>query len=137
MATTRSFDELCRRLAPLSADPDIDLAVLFGSVATGETRADSDVDLALLGRHPLDLVRLSNVVTQLLQTDAVDVVDLRRASPLLQNEVVKGGRLIYERVPGAYPAFCSLAHRRYVDTAKLRIAQREAIQQFLRERGAA
>ncbi len=30
-----------------------------------------------------------------------------------------------------------LAHRRYVDTAKLRAAQREFIQHFLRERGVA
>lgn len=111
--------------------------IAFGSIATGATRPDSDIDLAVMGRRPLDLVPLTNAVARLLQTDAVDVVDLRRATPLLMMEVVRGGHLLYERVPGSYATFCSLAHRRYVDTAKLRAAQREAIRHFVRERGAA
>ena len=137
MATPPSMTELRERLAPLFADPDIDLVILFGSAAGGETHAASDVDLAMAGARPLDLVRLTNAVTRLLRTDSVDVVDLRRASPLLMMEVARGGRLLYERTPGGYVGFCALAHRRYVDTGKLRAAQREAIKNFLRQRGAA
>jgi predicted nucleotidyltransferase len=134
--TLFTIAEIRERLAPLFADPDIDLVILFGSGAGGMTRADSDLDLAVKGRQPFDLVSLTNTITQLLHTDAVDVVDLRRASPLLMREVVQGGRLLYERTPGCYAAFCSLAHRRYVDTAKLRVAQRETIRHFLQNRGA-
>lgn len=137
MATPLTIAEIRERLTPLLADPDIDLVILFGSVAGGVTRADSDLDLAVKGREPLDLVALTNTITQLLHADAVDVVDLRRASPLLMMEVARGGQLLYERTPGTYAAFCSLAHRRYVDTAKLRVAQRETIRHFLRDRGAA
>jgi uncharacterized protein len=137
MTSSRSIAQLREHLAPLCADPDINLVILFGSAASGSTHAESDLDLAVAGKDPLDLVRFTNVITRLLHTDAVDLVDLQHASPLLMMEVVRGGRLIYERVPGSYLAFCSLAHRRYVDTAKLRDAQREAIQHFLRRRGAA
>ena len=137
MATPLTIADVRERLAPLFADPDIDLVIVFGSVAGGVTRADSDLDLAVRGLKPLDLVSLTNTITRLLHADAVDVVDLRRASPLLMMEVVRGGRLLYERTPGSYVAFCSLAHRRYVDTAKLRVAQREVIRYFLRDRGAA
>lgn len=129
--------QLRERLAPLFANPAIELVALFGSTAAGATHAESDLDLAILGSGPLDLVALTNDVSQLLHTDAVDLVDLRRAPPLLMMEVVRGGHLLYERVPGSYAAFCSLAHRRYVDTAKLRLAQRETIQQFLLARGVA
>ncbi len=80
---------------------------------------------------------MTNLVTQLLHVNTVDLVDLRRATPLLMMEVARGGHLLYERMPGGYATFCSLAHRRYVDTAKLRVGQRETIRQFLRERGAA
>ena len=125
------------RLIPLFADPNIELVVLFGSVATGVSRAASDLDVAVRGGGPLDLVALTNRLSQLLHTDAVDVVDLSRASPLLMMEVARGGRLLYERAAGSYAAFCSLAHRRYVDAAKLRLAQRETIQRFLLDRGVA
>lgn len=137
MAAPLSIAELRERLTPLFADQDIDLVIVFGSVAGGVIHAESDLDLAVEGRRPLDLVSLTNDITQLLRTDAVDVVDLRRASPLLMMEIARGGRLLYERTPGSYAAFCSLAHRRYVDTTKLRLAQREAIQHFLRARGVA
>lgn len=133
----RTVEQLRERLAPLFAVWDIELVIAFGSMATGSMRLDSDSDVAVMGRRLLDLVALTNDSARLLQTDAVDVVDLRRASPLLMMEVVRGGRVLYERVPGSYAAFCSLAHRRYVDTAKLRRAQREAIQRFLHARGVA
>jgi len=137
MATPPTIAQLCERLTPLFSGPDIDLVIVFGSVAGGVTHVESDLDLAVQGKQPLDLVSLTNEITRLLHSDAIDVVDLRRASPLLMMEVVRGGHLLYERTPGSYAAFCSLAHRRYVDTAKLRVAQHEAIQRFLRERGAA
>lgn len=137
MAAPLTIADIRERLAPLFADPGIDLVILFGSVAEGVARADSDLDIAVRGRQPLDLVSLTNTITRLLHADAVDVVDLRRASPLLMMEVVRGGRLLYERTPGSYVSLYSLAHRRYVDTAKLRVAQRDTIQRFLQDRGAA
>jgi uncharacterized protein len=137
MSTPLSISHVRERLAPFFADPSIDLVVIFGSVATGVSRAESDLDVAVRGGRQLDLVSVTNQMSQLLHTDAIDVVDLRRASPLLMMEVVRGGTLLYERAAGIYADFCSLAHRRYVDTAKLRLAQRETIQQFLLARGVA
>ncbi len=131
------LNQLKERLAPLCANPDVELVILFGSAVSGTTHPESDLDVAIQGRQPLDVVETTNQVIRLLRTDRVDVVDLRRASPLLMMEIARGGMLLYEREPGLYVAFCSLAHRRYVDTAKLRAAQREAIQHFLRARGVA
>lgn len=127
-------DQLKEKLAALRAHVDIQLIILFGSAVKGARRSQSDLDLAILGKEPLDIVDLTSRVMVLLRTDRVDVVDLRRASPLLAMEVVRGGLLIYEQHPGQYAAFCSLAHRRYVDTAKLREAQKEVIARFLHAR---
>lgn len=135
--STTLIVQLRERLAPLFANPAIELVILFGSMASGTGHTESDLDLAVRGSGVLDLVALTNDVTRLLHMDDVDLVDLRRASPLLTMEVARKGRLLYEKTPGSYPAFCSLAHRRYIDTSKLRIAQRETIRQFLRDRGAA
>jgi predicted nucleotidyltransferase len=129
------FEELLERLRPLCARPDLQLVVLFGSTARGVRRQQSDLDVGILGDEPLDLVDLTNQVICLTHINDVDLVDLRRASPLLAMEVARHGRLLYERAPGLYAQFYSLAYRRYVDTAKLRQAHKDAIAQFLRARG--
>lgn len=131
------LNQLKERLAPLCANPDVEVMILFGSAVEGATHPESDLDVAIQGRHPLDVVAITDQVIRLLRTDRVDVVDLRRVSPLLMMEVARRGKLLYERKPGDYAAFCSLAHRRYVDTAKLRKALQDSIQRFMRARGAA
>lgn len=111
--------------------PDIELVVLFGSTVKGRGRARSDVDVAVQGKGLADLDDLYRVLAPCLQTDRLDLVDLRRASPLLMMEVARSGCMVYERRPGLYRQFQSLASRRYCDTAKLRRAQRRAIHAFL------
>jgi predicted nucleotidyltransferase len=126
---------ITEQLRPLFNRPDLQIVILFGSQAAGEARRESDIDLALLGDRPLDLVSLTTEAIRLLKSSRVDLVDLRRASPLLMMEVVRKGTLLFERTPGAYLDFCSLAVRRYIDTKKLRDARGTAIKRFLEQRG--
>jgi predicted nucleotidyltransferase len=137
MARTLDDAELQNLLAPLCEQYRFRLIILFGSSVTGRRGPDSDLDLALLGDAPLDLVAVTTDVIRLLHTDRVDVVDLRRASPLLAMEVARHGRLVYERQPGMHLEFISLAVRRYIDTKKLRDAQKDAIHRFLADKGLA
>ena len=130
-----TVEEVRNKLSPLFQDKGLQLVVLFGSVASGKVHKRSDIDLAFLFDKQADILALTNHVIRLLHNDQVDVVDLRRASPLLKYSAVKSGRLLYERAPGIFNEFYSLAFRRYVDTKKLRDAQAVAIQQFLRARG--
>jgi hypothetical protein len=50
---------------------------------------------------------------------------------LLAFEVARAGLVLFERSPGLFRQFQSLASRRYTDTQKLRDAQRRSIQVFL------
>jgi predicted nucleotidyltransferase len=113
------------------AVPDLELVVLFGSTAKGRRRAGSDVDVAVRCVGTADLDTLYGVLAPALGSEHLDLVDLRRAGPLLAMAVARSGRLLYESRPGAFRQFQSLASRRYCDTAKLRRAQRRAIQVFL------
>jgi len=118
-----SVEEIRKRLLPLCGDKGLQLILLFGSAVSGKIHARSDIDLAFLFEKPADILALTNRVIRLLHTDNVDVVDLRRASPLLKFSAVKSGMLLYEKEPGLFNEFYSLAFRRYVDTKKLRDAQ--------------
>jgi predicted nucleotidyltransferase len=102
------------------------LVVLFGSAAR-QDRAPSDLDLGVLGSAAIDAVALTNALTRALGTQAVDVTDLRRADPVLLALVAREGVPLFEREPGAFAAFASLAARRFADTRKFRDAQAEAL----------
>lgn len=137
MAAHFEHGDLQRLLEPLCEPYRIRMIAIFGSTVTGLRGPESDLDLALLADAPLDLVAVTTDVIRLLHTDNVDVVDLRRASPLLAMEVARHGRLLYEREPGTHVEFISLAVRRYIDTKKLRDAQKEAIHRYLASKGLA
>lgn len=127
-----AWAEMMRRLSGLAdALPDLELLVLFGSTATGRATQRSDVDLAVRCGGLADLDAIYLALAPRLRTDRLDLVDLRRAGPLLAFQVARTGTLLHERRPGAFREFQSLASRRYCDTAKLRRAQRRAIQAFL------
>ncbi len=129
------IEELKDRLSPLFTGEGLRLALLFGSAATGKTHKRSDIDLAFLFDKPVDILSLTNKVTRLLHADNVDVIDLRRASPLLRYSAIRHGKLLYEREKGMYHEYYSLAFRIYIDTKKLRDAQVVFIENFLKSRG--
>lgn len=128
-------EEIARKLAPIFEEKELLLALLFGSGASGKAHRRSDIDLAFLFGTPVDILMLTNRVIKLLHADTVDVVDLRRASPLIRFSAVKNSRVLYERKPGTFNEFYSLVFRMYVDTKKLRDAQEIYIKNSLKERG--
>ncbi len=79
----------------LSKYPEIKLAILFGSQATGNARANSDIDLALLAELPLS----SDFKLCLMQSIGVkfgrpaDIIDLHSAPEPILGQVFKGIKL--------------------------------------------
>lgn len=102
------------------------LAYLFGSVAQGRERADSDLDVAVQFGDPIAPERYGELRVQILtdlvgltHTDDVDLVVLDDASPLLAFKVIDTGRLFLgERLQQV--RFEVRTIQRYIDTAPLR-----------------
>ncbi|ASY78777.1 type VII toxin-antitoxin system MntA family adenylyltransferase antitoxin [Pectobacterium polaris] len=78
--------------------PDIKIIYLFGSQATGNARADSDVDIAVMATRALDPVERWELSHQLAKTvdHDVDLIDLLQASTVLKMEIVRNGKLLYD-----------------------------------------
>ena len=77
-------ERFAERLEDLRAvAPSVELVVLFGSVARGRSRPDSDLDVAVRCDGPADLDALYLLLAPRLATSLLDLVDLRRASSLL------------------------------------------------------
>lgn len=125
-------EDLQDRLAALPAllaGEEVLLAYLFGSLA--REGSGQDVDLALLmpeGKHPY---RLQKAINQQLDTERVDIVDLRRASPFLRYEIISTGSCIYEAVDRLYYEYELRWLREYKDTAWLRKHQEQLLRDKL------
>ena len=115
----------------------IKLIILFGSQATGKAGKRSDTDIAILADHSLsygERAKISEEIAQELgaNEDDVDTVDLWDASPLLQYEVAKKGKLLHGEERD-FVRFKILAWKRYLDTAKFRRLRRKALDKWFLE----
>src|SRR5215471_4119836 len=98
--------------------PQIISAWGFGSAQAGVMRPGSDLDIGVLFAAPPALDRLADLradLQQALQCEAVDLVVLNHASPVLRFEAVCG-RLIFCRDAGQRAAFVSLTAREYEES---------------------
>jgi predicted nucleotidyltransferase len=93
------MDELLRNqiLTAIAGWPSLTLVVVYGSAATGRMRDDSDVDLAVLGRTPLNVDARLSIASAIAGATGrkVDLLDLGRAHGTILSEVLTSGvRLI-------------------------------------------
>src|SRR5258706_4466697 len=107
------IDELT---ALLTADQDVELAMLFGSSAVGELRPDSDLDVAVLTRSRLTPKRRLQIVRAIAEIAGrpVDLVDLRTAGVPVTRQVLRHGVRLVQRRPGV---FADLLSRNLTDAA--------------------
>ncbi len=79
----------------LDSQPDIRLAILFGSAAAGSLRPESDVDLAVQCDLPLTAARKAALISSvaLISGRPVDLIDLHTAGQPLLGQVLQGKRL--------------------------------------------
>ena len=112
--------EAVGRVARDLAFADLDLVVVFGSVAAARETPSSDVDVfvRLAAGAPLDHVRhreLENALSAATRREVDVVSDGPRTSVVLRHQVAAKGIPVYERVPRAFKDFVVDAIRAYVD----------------------
>lgn len=108
VADVMTDSRIARLGAALREQSDVRLALLFGSGARGELRADSDLDVAVIAPG-VDLFALGATLTLAAGVD-VDVVRLDDETPIpLLGEIVRDGVPLHEASPGAYATFRSHA----------------------------
>ena len=123
------IEQRLAQLIPLLKQEGVQSAYLFGSLGRGQL--GHDVDLAILTRGE-PVFHLREAVTQCLGTERLDLVDLRRASPVLRFEILRTGQLLYAAEPALIERFEMDTLRLYRDTAWLRRQQRDYVRERMR-----
>ena len=107
-----NFDRVRQALASFDF---IELAIVFGSVAKGAERPDSDLDIAIQGRLPLNVTQRIDLIDALAMAlgRPVDLIDLKTAGQPVLNQIIKHGR----RIIGKDEKMANLIFRNIMDQA--------------------
>ncbi len=106
--------------------PQVIAIYQFGSQARGEARPTSDIDLAILARHPISAERLFEIAQDLairLHHD-VDLLDLRTLSTVMRMQVLSTGQRLGTLDDQAAAEFEMYA---YADYARLNEERRDLL----------
>jgi predicted nucleotidyltransferase len=124
-----------RLLEVLERFPDVELAVLFGSITRGQATSTSDVDIGIQ-REDKSLEALRRLEAQLGRAAGreVDVVSLDDSPPLLRFEIARDGKLLLERRAHAWADFRARAMVDWWDWAPLARRIHRAAAARLREK---
>jgi predicted nucleotidyltransferase len=128
--------ELLTAVENWSGQQPLRCCVLFGSLATGQTHAQSDVDLAI---WPLEAVASLTRLRWLrdLETTLEAEVSLVFVSadldPVLGLQIAHRGRLIFEREPGLWDHLRTQLWHSYNDSLPFRRAARRRLHEFAEE----
>ena len=134
-------EEILSRIhACLAPKCEVLLAYLFGSTARGDSRPDSDVDIAVLvdrgALGPDTGIYRASLLTELIRClgcNDVDLVLLNDAPAVLCHRVLRDGQLVLSRDDRVRVAFTEQTMRRYYDTAYLRKLAADAVSRSIRE----
>lgn len=84
----------------LAGDARVELAIVFGSVARGAERPDSDVDVAVRTHGDVDLSEISALIGRRVGRE-VEVVSLRDAGVPLVDAILRDGVVVHQGRAGA------------------------------------
>jgi predicted nucleotidyltransferase len=127
-------------VAFLKTQPDLVAVYLFGSLVKGRAHPRSDIDIAVLlvamdSEAAFDRrLRLMECLRPYADRE-VDVIVLNTAPPLLQHQVLKHGRLLYERNRLARAEFEVRAGKVYADLKPMRDFFPQALFKEIKEVG--
>ncbi|MDZ8109070.1 MAG: nucleotidyltransferase domain-containing protein [Nostoc sp. DedQUE12a] len=128
--------------------PYLQMLILFGSRATGNTNANSDWDFAVFcdeeqrqtytENNISGLFELPMLIGEVLKinADRIDIVELNQSSWLIAHFVARDGIIIFEKVPEQFESFRAASLKTESELKKFRQEQHKIIEIELNKWGA-
>jgi predicted nucleotidyltransferase len=111
-------------LAEIFREFDLCLVILFGSQVTGQTHAESDIDLGVHRKGNTwqggkgwggEFLELYARLSDRFPGTRLDLVDLQRVPGLLKHIACERGQVLFESEPGVFARFRLQAWNQYQD----------------------
>ena len=122
--------------------PSLEMLIIFGSRARGNTHVNSDWDFAILYNQQQQMenrylsLEVYDIVSDVLRiSDDIDVINLSSCSLLIAHAVARDGKVLYEKKSGLFESFQS---KSLLSENQLEVIQkdlRKGLEVFLTKRG--
>ncbi|MFH1233065.1 MAG: nucleotidyltransferase domain-containing protein [Patescibacteria group bacterium] len=113
------------------------LVLLFGSrVDEKMVYPDSDYDIAYLPEKSFDFEKecyLNFEFTNVMPSDKVDTVDLRKASPLLLKMIFDNAQTLYKEDEMIFPTYQSYAFKKFIESKPLYELKHQRLREKLKK----
>jgi len=122
-------------LAKIAQKYSLELILLFGSRIEKKLHQESDYDVAYLSSRHLDLMEEAQLIVDLapiFKSENIDLVNLKRANPLLLYAITKNCQVIYEKKPLTFASLRAYAFKKYVETKPLYEAKFKRLQETIK-----
>lgn len=126
--------EIKPKIEKLAEKYGLSLVLLFGSRAAGKTHAQSDFDVAYLSKKPMDLMDEARLICDLMpvfRSDKVDLVNLKKAPPLLRKLIFDRHQVLFCADKAQYFAYQMYALRGYIEARPLFELRSLSLKKFL------
>lgn len=131
-----NIEDIKPKIAEIAEKHGLNLVVLFGSQATGKTHKESDIDIAYAGDKKLTFdeeIQVNSDLVDSFKRDDVQLVNIRKASPLLMKQIVDHAVVLYERERNIFNSIYILAQRMFEDAVTLFDLRRHYLDYKLKE----
>jgi predicted nucleotidyltransferase len=117
---------------------NLDLVLLFGSQVRDKKylHKESDFDIAYLAKKDLNLMEESKLICDIMaifKSERIDLVNLKRADPLLMKQIFENHKILYCKDPKIYSLYQIYALKRYIEAKPLFELNRQSIEHFLKQ----
>lgn len=117
-----NLKEIQPKIKKLAKKYHLSLVLLFGSRVSGYTHKKSDFDIAYLSEKPLNLMAEAKLICDLMlvfKSDKIDLVNLKKAPPLLFYSILNNCTSLYEKYLFTTANLQNYAYKKYVETKPL------------------
>ncbi|MCB2290938.1 nucleotidyltransferase domain-containing protein [Clostridium sp. CS001] len=111
----------------------INLVLLYGSHARGNSNAQSDIDLGLLLKD--DFYDFEDIIKDLMvvfKENNLDIAILNHADPVLKFEIISNYKILFCQEDETFIEFYTNTIKQYNDTKKFRILEKVYLENFIR-----
>lgn len=129
-----NLDKIKEKAEKLARKYNLDLLVLFGSRVSGKIHKDSDYDIGYISNRSKSLeekIKMEFEVSEDLRIGKIDLVDLKKASPLLMKNVANNSILLYQKESTLYARFKIYALKLFVEAKRLFDLREAVIRKFI------
>lgn len=112
----------------------LQLLLLFGSQAEGGQHARSDFDVAYYSRQDLDLLEEAQLAVDLVsvvKSEAVDLVNMKKAPPLLLYAIFISPKILYAKDMFFFYAMQAYALKKYAEAKPLFALRSKRLQDII------